>query len=342
MKHVPEKNGSAVAVVPTDKEQYAALCENIAGHQAFGRLRGKMQGGTLGDVERIVESTDSPTAFCRRWDEYSSDIRVIGNMLARFHRDGWTSASWALERALRDPEFVIEGEDHPMNQIVPVTILILDPKRTFTMLRWIRAGHWMELHLALEGRIAECSELTRDLFEQFPSLEKNLRDGRGEMFHEGHAITSAYREDVIRPFKTTLETLDKSPLNVMYHTYNDHLEIDDEPIGWLVYEEQSAVMAKFTRGEQKLIATWQFRIRKALGRRHAIGLHPEASHQEIEGLNPTNSCAGYHHGFGAVRLTQLDPHTYLERFNKMAGGGYVVDASTRNDPIAFVLLSKDK
>jgi hypothetical protein len=349
MKQVPENQEVTKDVVPTHEEQLASLREKLAGHQAFGRLRGKLGDSTIYLLGKMIGSTESPTSFCRDWDQFAADARVMGNMLAQFRRDGWMTAAKALYDALKT-DTLIEGETVPLHKTVPITILILDPERTFSMLRWIRAGCYEDLSAYHYRRDQVMRpEIVSDLFEKFPSLRKHCDYFRTKFeFYHGDALASAYHDDVRSGYAKTLKPLqDKiTRLIMVWESYrNDRLDVVNIAFGYMFRAEQSEVLANFSREEQTHLATWQCRIPKALEKRFNrinVGLHPEAAHGDMVRTQPTLSSTGCSHGFGArVFPGKEEPSkikAYLRLFNEMNDGyGSVVGVQNTSDQIAFGL-----
>lgn len=348
MKQVPEKNGQNVQP-PSREEQLAALREKLAGHQAFRRLRGQLGDSTIYLLGTMIGSAESPTSFCRDWDQFAADTRIVGNLLAQFRRDGWEEAAKELESALKDRGRLIEGETSPLHETVPVTILILDPERTFSMLRWIRAGYNKDL-FAYHYRHDQVMrpELVSDLFEKFPSLRKHSDyfSSKFEFYH-GDALSAAYSNDVRARYAKTLKPLqDKIArrLIMVWDSYrNDQLDVAGIAFGYIFRAEQSEALSIFSREEQACIATWQCRLPKALEDRLGqvnIGLHPEAAHNDMTRRQPTLSSAGCSHGFGARIFPGKEAHSeiraYLRLFNEMNDVyGSVVGVQSASDQIAF-------
>ncbi|MDD5726877.1 MAG: hypothetical protein PHC53_05795 [Patescibacteria group bacterium] len=349
MKQVPENQEVTKDVVPTREEQLASLREKLAGHQAFGRLRGKLGDSTIYLLGKMIESAESPTSFCRDWDQFAADARVMGNMLAQFRRDGWSAAARALYGALKT-DTLIEGETVPLHKTVPITILVLDPERTFSMLRWIRAGYYADLSAYHHRRDHVVQpELVSDLFEKFPSLRKHCDyfSTKFEFYH-GDALACAYRDDVRSGYADSLKPFqDKvTRLIMVWESYrNDQLDVVNITFGYIFRAEQSEVLSFFSREEQASLATWQCRLPKVLEERLNrvnVGLHPEAAHDDMVRTQPTLSSAGCSHGFG-VRVfpgkeNPSEIRAYLRLFNEMNDGyGSVVGVQNTSDRIAFGL-----
>lgn len=357
MKRVP---GATEA--PQREEQLRQLLTKLAGHEAFGRLR-----GTFGpeDTKRrhltgLVAGSQTPTAFCREWDQYSADVRVLGSMLAQFRRDGWDSAARELELALMLLGYTLPGEEVPLNETVPLTALIVDFPRTYAMISWIRAAHWMDLDRFLDGD--SVNPLTTNLFDQFPSLQAHTVLRRKWGSYEGGDLLAAYRDDVLHPFLREAFGLEYSAnerpksflseaktMEVGNGTYNDHLELSHNALGYLFQDDQAAVLSRIPREHQNRVSTFSFRAPKivveALNQGEykwrqtlTVGFHPEERHGDWSntgGACPSKGCA---HGFGTVLLDKRrhDRNSHLSRYNNLRRDGSVTGYN-EGDQVAFIL-----
>ncbi len=223
-------------VVPGRDEQLQRLLERLTGHEAFGRLRGTFDPSVdqMERLTRLIAEAGSPTAFCAAWDQYTADVRVVGNILAQLRRDGWNAAADELESALKWSGYTLSGETVPLNKMAPLTALIIDFPRTHAMLTWMRAGHWIDLDSFLNGEKGD--SLAERLFNQFPSLRTHTTERRRRGDYEGWDLLAAYRDDVLSPFLRDVfgvspgsgkkSLLDKArPMEIGWQTYNDHLEV---------------------------------------------------------------------------------------------------------------------
>lgn len=349
MKQVPENKTEVAINVPTREEQLAALREKLTGHQAFGRVRGLLNGKGKDPLLRLVDMAGSPTSFCHRWDEFAADIRVVGNMVAQFRRDGWKEAEVELTTALSTPGHLIPGETFPLHETVPVTILILDPLRTFTMLRWIRVGHTRDLDIAISHGLSECNvpNLTRDLVVSFPRLldPNNRRICTEETFYQ------ALEQDVYFRFANVSALWDLESAgqafslrmnhNTCYRLNNTFGHRHGKMFGFMLLEEQNQALSRFSRQDQSRIGTWLCRVPKTslpLVKYMGVGLHPEAAHAAIVQRYPAMASVGCAFNFGVQLFTQEhEAIGYLHNHNKIDDNQYVRNVNSASDPIAFLL-----
>ncbi|MEI6057728.1 MAG: hypothetical protein WCQ60_02035 [bacterium] len=304
MKQVPEDKQTV-----NTEQQLNTLREKLMGNQAFAACRGKLGPRMTDFVTQFITEAESPTGFCNRWDDFFGKARVMGNLLAQFKRDGLTTAYDELFGALHSESHLFPGEVIPIEETTPVTLVMLDPKRTFLMLKWLLEEHWDSLNAYLEwkeGRLdREPSDLVKQLFEAFPTLEKHTTERRRRGDYEGDDLIAAYTDTVFSKFPmvtTSIKLFDDRCL-LEHDQWNDHVEIGQHPFCLLLRMEQSEVLKMFSRKEQKLVATWQFNAPKML-KNYGVGLHPESFHAGFSKSHPALVSLGLSQGFGAVILTK--------------------------------------
>jgi hypothetical protein len=355
--------------VPED--QLAFLFSKLLGNQSFGRLRGSFSEG-LGSLKTILEAAESPTDFCQRWDRFCGDARVMGNLLACFQRDGWDAAEQELTRALQDATYRMSGEEVPLHETEPVTIVIFDFKRTLTFIRWVRCAHFSSLNAYLDeidylvSVGAEWSDenpaegshlkdrdrvLTRKLFEAFPELEQYARDRRAGDHYEGRDLVEAYFKQVLDLFEQVELNEIGQPLCLAWNTYNDHLELyrgvgNSLHYGYICRTDQAEVLSQFSRDQQKNIATWCVQLPKAMTdtqlKRMFLVFHPEAEHDKWISDSANVVSTSLSHGYGVVAMSRifadpLDDHTNAHHDRYSLARVYLKDAS---DPLAFELETR--
>jgi len=312
--------------VPEDQMKF--LRNKLIGNEAFGRIRGLLP-YELGVLGTILAASESPTDFCRRWDQFSSDARVIGNLLACCQRDGLNEAVKELTNALNDKTYRLPGETVPLHETEPYTVVVFDFPRTLTMIRWIRCAHWSSLNTYLkkidnrwdrsEWLHSQDREFTQALFDAFPNLLQHTRERRARGDYEGWDLLKSYREHVLDGFDhEQLHEIGHS-LHLAYYTYNDHLEIRHNVFGYLVREDQGRLLARFTREQQKRITTWTVHLPKVFAESNKtnlllVGFHPEQSHQDWEKVSNSYASPGCSCKYGAVIMNRqyahpLDDHT---------------------------------
>lgn len=347
------------------EEQVRFLLDRLTGNQAFARCRGKFP-DKLGVLGTILNESKSPSDFCRKWDQFSSDARIFGNLLACFTRDGWNSASEELQRALADNTYLIPGEIIPVHETEPITIVIFDFPKTLTLIRWIRCAHWMDLNFYLD-EIGDAGEilpdnpenskidrightLTKRLFRAFPNLLQHSRERRRRGDYEGWDLVQSYREHVLENFDhSQLEKIGR-PLSLAINTYNTHLELYESVgrlarLGYICRTDQAQVLSRFSRKQQKKIATWSMRLPRVIAKNNFdslfIGFHPEKVHTEwVESTYPTSPrCSN---GYGVVVMAHPYAHPLEDHTRKHHEGVSISGVSLKNpnDMLAFELNAR--
>jgi hypothetical protein len=313
-KQVPESNDR--------EQQMAELRESLRGHRVFGKIRGNHNGGLMLAIDHALSQSSSPSDFCRKWDEISGDLRIIGNIMAVLKRDGKTEALEALRKSLLDPNYSIPGETIRLEKVVPLTLVMFEPEKTLSMLRWIIKGHWMDLDQMLDNEGGgEGMSLAKEMFSNFPSLREATEKRRERDHYEGWELGFAYQVDILRKIEVPEHF---HPLHLSPGQYNDHLELTPPfpftktmeiksgaewvqclaYFGFWVEADQKEALSLFTREQQESIATWQFQIHPdSLSQERGcmeVGLHPENEHNHWSREYAFRSSAGMSHGMGAI------------------------------------------
>lgn len=337
--------------VPED--QLAILKDRLEGHKVFGRLRGKGQK----HLTSILDASTSPSDFCKKWDQTSADLRVVGNLVAQLRRDGHDRAAEALLNALASKTYYFPGEVAPLEKTNPLTAVIFNFPKALSLLRWIRAAHWMTLNEYLDvfaGKtLAEKKAksvdwaLTAKLFDDYPSLSKHSRERRARGDYEGWDLKAAHLEDVMAAFpdhETLLEI--GSPMIIEPSTYNDHLEIGYNfcqlRFGYLCTADQAEVLSRFTRKEQESISTWMIRVPGVLrekARGMSVVFYPEANHESFRAERPNMVSLGCAGGYGMC-LTTSRAYKIIRSLHKGENrGGRQIHLNKPDDSFPFGLLA---
>ncbi len=294
-----------------ESEQLQRLKEALAKYAVIRKYRGKAKATMSSFCVGLVEKTSSPTEFCSMWDAFSGEMRVIGNVLAQFRRDKMDTACAHLVKALEDPLHRFPFENRLPVPTKPITVIVLDPKRTFAMLRWLMLGHWMDLNSYLDGKSTPLSKI---LFKSFPTLEEHSLVRRKEQDYEGWDLERAFQDSITEPFEVSggLKRLKSQPhccLPLVHGQWNDHVEIGDQVFAYVVDGDQAAALSLFSRDEQKRIGSWQFDIPESLFRGKAtfsqdlwapIGFHLEGEHEAWGREYPDWVSTSVNHGWGAI------------------------------------------
>ena len=335
-KHVPEG-------VASKEEQLVSLLQSLLGHECFGRLRGKWGRSVREVIENLLDQADSPNDFCDLWDQFTADVRVVGNMLAKYRRDGWKFAEEEMLTALiYGGKHLLPGEKIPSQKTIPVTILMLDPERTLRMIHWVMGGGDMDMYYVMEKGEYK-NPLVQKLFESFPSLKEYV----GQFREVDAALIAALYRDVMEHFPEYRDMqgrrlkLDADPerlssfTNVLMKVWDEMQHVSVDSFGFVVFGKQDEVLRRFSRDKQKRIATWQLHLPRSLlteakkkqvsfadqfaqqsadrfPRLHLdIGFFPEAEHARWTELYPNMTSRGVAYGLGVMaavggmRKTQL-------------------------------------
>ena len=293
----------------SSEQQLEILREKLMGNHAFAVCRGKLGSFISGKANKWITETDSPTSFLNKWDDFFGKVRVMTNLLAQFHRDGMKVAYDQLLRALESKTHFFPGETIPIEQTRPVTILMLEPKKTLIFLRWLLEEHWDTLrafviwkdgetgHNVLGRKVEKPGQLTEQLYEEFPTLETLARKHFYE--YEGQELALSYKQTVTDTFRRSVLSKGRAS-ELPYGEWNDHIEyVGHIPFVYVFEMEQSEVLKLFSRKDQSRITTWQFNVPKVL-KHFYIGLHPEALHGPFEKSRPTFVSCGESCGFSGL------------------------------------------
>jgi len=340
--------------VPED--QLAFIRQKLLGNEAFARLRGRMaQPFSLGMLGHCIDAANSPTDFCRQWDEFSSDARIIGNILACCKREGYTWAFNQIDEALRVPTHCFPGETIPFHLTESCTVLIVDFPQMLKAIRWIRCvGSVYSLDRYVRGYFDNKPEsitawpnkldylLTKDLFEALPILFGHVRKRISVYPYVGQELVDAYEGKVFKDFDRAKLMENGRRLLLAHDAFNRELEVWEGCFGYLIHEDQGKVLARFSREEQKRIATWTVRLPKASIEKDnsfLVCFHPENGHERWKGATNIYASPGYHDGYGVALLDAFsnDPITAHANFYHEGDCKNRITLSDFADQIAFEL-----
>ncbi len=301
-KHVPE------VPAPSRDEQLASLRQSLLGNQYFRKFRGQFGKDLSDHVERIIKDSPTPSQFLVNWQGWAQTAAVMGNLLAQYRRDEWTIAYHALHSALISPEYVIPGEIIPLEEVIPVTLVMIDPTRTFQLAEWlVLANHkmWGEISWFRDVEdISRISPTTRDLFRMLPTLASQPINGDNMI---GTAITTAYTQ-AVRVHNTSFDGLKHKGLPVThgqgeYQVGGIRDAFKDFNFVYAVMGEQDEVVKRFPRRDTTAeIATWQVSVPRAAENVY-FGFHTENEHPHWQKQFPSlASSRGFSFGKGAIAL----------------------------------------
>lgn len=333
-KKVPEEK------VPSREEQLKSLREKLVGNKTFGACRGKLSDPFFG----TIENSESSSHFCSVWDNLAPKMRIMGNLLAQYKRDGWLDAYSTLQIALRSESYLIPGETIPLEQTAPFTVIMFEPDKTLTLIRWLLGVHWCELDEYLDkkdGKVGNwefhSSGLTQQLFQELPSLEKHARERRRKCRYEGEDLEKAYDEDVAllapedgKVIEQMLSDLGGKRLylgrtKMGDPQWNDHIEnIDIIPVAYIFPVEAKKVLKYFSRKKQREIGIWSFNYPKVEIDSEFnlnIGLHAEEEQSRWRKESPMGVSLNSSCGLGAVIFSSSIASAYeLNSHGNYCGG----------------------
>lgn len=326
--------------VPED-DQMKVLEEFVTGNRAFAKLRGKLVGSIAGTVGDIVSSTSSPTEFLQQYDEFVATVRIIGNKLACFRRDGMVLAERQLTKALQARDHRLPFEATAPCPKQPFTVVMLDPERTLAMIRWLTMEFWKTLEDYLDGNRE--SSITNELFQAFPTLEANSRRRLQQGSFVGGDLVNSWIQTVEYAFdvesRTKFGKLSPRELFLSLSQYDDHIEISKvwsgRPYAYVVSGTQADVLSCFSREQQSLVGTWQLNVPDTMPLHSygEIGFHIESEHSAWTEENPDYVSVSVNHGMGVIALRDsLDPEYGSDDLTVCKKLGGVAHLGWKNNP----------
>lgn len=321
-KRVPEVN------VPSRDEQLDFLRKMLAGNRAFAACRGRLGGGFPFD---LIESSNSPSHFNAEWREMAGKVRIMGNQLAIFRRNGWNDAYEVLKNALTENSYLMPGETVPIQETTPFTLVILDPDKTFIFINWLINSDPLEIDWYMEEAYNNVIDLnhsssneTKKLFTAFPSLANHVFQRKKHLPYPGTDFREAFREDVLKKFGDI--SILRNPVkafSLMPWQWNDNVEhILEIPFAFLAKGQAKNILGQFDRKMLDKISTWSFDVPNVCLDNNYIGFHLENEHrkwsEEIPGMASRNISRGY----GVVLFPELEPRLFGREYMVSHQGHY--------------------
>lgn len=274
IRELPTEKGSMKQVPDVtevdDEEQMRQLFLELAGkNEAFKACRGKLGEPLTTMFESWIEEQDSVNNVLEQWGSLIPPTRVMLSVLSKLKRDGYEHAYEELSTALSSPGYLFDGETVPLHETRPVTVVMLDPVRTWLMIYNAAGDHpeWT------------CRGFTK-MFPMFTALKRKYMRRRfpalGKAYQETYhsAVTSRFIEYI--PKRTPQFFLKPDQ-------YTDGV-CNELPFLYLFDgNEQSEVMGLFPREVQSQICCWKFNAPKII-RNFQIGLHGNQYQTEGEWL----------------------------------------------------------
>lgn len=332
-------DGSRSRTVPEDKcnlspeEQVTQLQAWLVERAPdFAKVRGRC-GSATSFLQALVRTAASPAAAERAFETWAQRMRPFVRRLALLNREDHTSAFNELGQALGDPAFVFTGEDVPMSQTVPVTVVMPAPEATLALLRCMHSGLLWKLRYTLsrqhtlrgaplfwqEGLSEDEIGLINSLLRALPDvvLEKDVP--LADPLLQAHATktTQVWQQldSVEWPFRWWLRPyalLQQEGSGVAKHKrtppVDHHIDPRTTPgfVAMLIQAEQREVIKIL--GEDANVATWQLRlprpawekIARAGDESKAIVLFEEALFHEHSRKHPAFTSKSVSNGLGVV------------------------------------------
>lgn len=310
--NVPEVQGTG--------DELEALVMKLAGNEAFAACRGKLDTHISYVIDDLIDGTENSAQFCARFDEYFGRVRVMGNLLAKLRRDKKSLAYDELRRALSIREFVLTHEEVPLSKTTPAVILMLEPAKTFPLIKWMDEASMFETRLFAgislsrspwSAGIAEVSQLTRDLFKVLPGLlayTRKIKEAGGD---NGQELREAYQETLKglpRSFDGAMPLMTTSTMRLLNTAETGGCgSTFIFPLAYLFLgKTQNEVLGLFSREEQDRVTTWQLHI-PTLPLRYnqmfdnaSIWFHPEEEHARWSRDLKSFVSKGVSRGYGAA------------------------------------------
>lgn len=284
MEQVPEGKKRELS----HEEQLAYLRAKLVGNRAFQKCKGQFSYSLDFLAKGIMEESDSPTNFLKRWDEMMAAVRVMLNLFQQLKRDGMSFASGILLNMLSNKSVYFPGEHFPEEETEPLTILMLEPEKTMSLIRLL-----FEMN---EEAFRQFCEYERWwLFENKKFVEQKIKDSlaKAEIESGFKSIINSFSPAVVEFFNGGIGFHLRSELD-----FFDNLGIN---FSFGFRSEQSEVLKHFTREEQRRIATWQIRPPKdEVSSPISLGVHPEANHSKWQTFYPSFASFGVSHNLGVV------------------------------------------
>ncbi|NQT49449.1 hypothetical protein HQ571_02015 [Candidatus Kuenenbacteria bacterium] len=245
------------------QKQFDELLLKLAGNQSFARIRGKLMEAEKG-LSAMIDAGASPSEFRRNWDQYSKDVRVIGNLLAKFRKNGKEHAAEELTKALRSPGYTLPGEDYPFDDNITFTVVIFEMERVMTLVKYLVLDHTgvTEIGSSLDG-------VPADLVEAFPFFEGYKRDSSNPDYIYGDFRQAL--SDMNWPLAEKLPERSiklRLSMSVCDSRRWDDLSMEGSGIdfcGYIVRQtETSEIMKRFPRDVQDRLGLWRFEIPRVL------------------------------------------------------------------------------
>ena len=271
-----------------EEQQIVDLKSQLLSHPTFRKWRGKMTDEEWNFLEGVLDGAISPSEFQKKLEEKFSGFKALGSILARLQRDERKMAFWKMEKALRQPFYLLPGESVADTKLVPITMIMLAPEVTIPFIVAVAQGS------PIMEWLANGTYHFKGLAEPFPNLsgliksQSEDRDDKGRFLGDScDVLAYGYLRDVITNFPElykipNLRNLDLSDRYFSNHGTSCSLISDGKTPEWLpepfgpdgdccerflnavaflaIGMEQDEALSIFGREKAKKVATWQFKL----------------------------------------------------------------------------------
>ncbi len=295
--------------VPSNEEQLKFLTEKLAGNKAFKACRGSIYLNPI----NVVKNSKNPSNFCAKWDSLTAERKVMGNLLAKFIRDGWSYATELLEEALRNSSFLLPGEIFPIEETVPYTLVMPFPEKTLTLINWLIGIHRYEMYRyaklnpyysELKNFPYHSSNLTAKLFNFFPLLKDNTKKVLRSASCEGWSITITYQKELLEQFPLLENFNFRNLKGRRLRIINElcYLDVFNLYPIFIFPCNTKETLKHFTRKQQGNMTTWSFDIPKIITANGltVAGMHEKNQHSYWKKKFPANASLNTSLGYGAL------------------------------------------
>lgn len=330
---MPESEPQIAVITPSPEEQLQQLRTYLATSEPFRHCRGKVGSWTgLGmfDEKELKEAT--PTALLKELDWRSGQTRILMNHLAKLRRDGHTVAFEELRYALANADFVITGEELPLDKRISGVLLMYEPKRMLEFIKWVKlvcpeVVDWQLGHptsfgktMIAQGKIKDRPGYvpwTERVLTENPEVKQGLERFYASSEHRSVINRANFLPDTIlreayRRFAKDDDARYMLQRGVKWLRPDEDSPYNTDVIGnwgvasFLPEMTQSEVLSLIKREHQHEVATWQFsypsHMRDISGYSASIGLFPEKELSRFRKRWPSYVSGSLSQGMGAVLL----------------------------------------
>jgi hypothetical protein len=328
-------------------EELDQLRPQLEGNKVFGRSRGTWNISQADVAEKLLDNYETIDELNEQADRVCKDFKIMLLMQHRLMLRGQYWARRELVQALQEQYYLLPGENFPLEETEPVTMLVYEPDITLPLIQWIVTADHCFLFQLLDKRDLEnlrstshnfehSLALSQKLLESLPSLPALLDHRKHDWDSENKRhvlkweskILAAYYLDVVSKYPLlskgkSIISADKNfrlswDVKKVLNSFRpgEFESVDYRVLGSLVFLEaglQKEVLSKFSRDQQKHVATWQFVVPKCIDWSYQkVGLHQESEHEEMRRQRMSLVSKGLAAGFGAMIVPGRDVSLYPE------------------------------